>query len=286
MKKMKYIISAGLIILLSCASNPTVRDDVKLALNDRVSVGNEEFRKGNFNTAELFFKEALRDAYSIDDIHSQIMILVSLGEVSLAKNDIEKAADRIHLAKEIAEGSSVKKHDFILNIGIGKLLIRGGNHDSARNHYYKALKTAGDNKQKAVAYNNLGIVYSRDESGRYDRALEYLEKAVRINSRGPVYNQLADNYYNLGNVYFRIEEWKSAMKYYKKALEADRISENSHGIIKDLRRLAETSLRSGDKENALFYYERALRTAEALRLPDYTAELRSEIARIRKEMEN
>jgi tetratricopeptide (TPR) repeat protein len=267
----------------SCAKNPTVRDDIKRSFNERVAMGNEEFKKGSLVSAKMFFDEALRNAYSIDDVYAQILVLINLGEVALAIDDVNGASNNIFLAREIADKSGLEEHNFILNISFGKLHIRFNRIDLAKDYYYKALNTAKKDTERAVAYNNLGIVYSRDDAVQYEKALEYLEKAMVINLRGPAYDQLADNYYNAGNVLFNMGRLQTAKENYEKALESDKITENSRGIIKDLRRLASTSLALGNRDDALFYYERALRVARSIRATGLVAEFIASVEMIKSE---
>lgn len=72
-------------------------------------------------------------------------------------------------------------------------------------------------------------------------------------------NILADTLNNLGYVYFKIEEYQIAIKYYQKALdEASSSKKNSSEFIDSLCNVGDLYLRIEDSQNSINYYQKAL----------------------------
>lgn len=72
-------------------------------------------------------------------------------------------------------------------------------------------KTKNDKKMVALAWNNLGAVYSK--KGEYDRAIEAFHKALEIKP------DMHEAWYNLGNAYGEKGEYDRAIEAFYKALE-------------------------------------------------------------------
>ena len=75
----------------------------------------------------------------------------------------------------------------------------------------------GDKNGQAADYENLGSTFL--SSGEYDKAKEYLEKALKIAIEISDREKEASCYANLGTVFLSLGEYGKAKEYLEKALE-------------------------------------------------------------------
>lgn len=79
----------------------------------------------------------------------------------------------------------------------------------------QALKTSSA-KHIAKSYNLLGILYYK--KGNYSKALDYQQKALRLNQQAGNAHGIAINQVNLGNIYTDLKEQELAEHFYLEAL--------------------------------------------------------------------
>lgn len=253
--------------LYSCGSgNPTVRNDVKKRVDDSLTIGVEEYKKGNYDSAKIFLEQALKNAYSIDNGSDIINAMQNLGEISIKLENYSEASNYIFSAQKLAETEKIQTFNFIITLTIGKFYDKtastSGEYKRALEYYQSAAAMTQKDEEKAVAYNSIGI--SEIRQGNLDEALVWIEKSRKINESKKIYNAIADNYFNIGEVYEKKGNWNIALTNYNIALQNDKISENSSGIIDDLKSIAQVYLNEGLTDNAILFYSRALNTASSI----------------------
>lgn len=258
-------------------SNPTVRTDVFNQARDHLNLGVSEYSKGNFTTARLFLNQAMSESCSIDNIPLQVRVLLSLGELELAQGSLTDASNHIFSAWVLADMSDTPPDKFNLYATTGKYYAKISNYTEAIKSYELAVRSVGDPARQAIIYNNLGNVYRR--MSQFDRAMNYLSRAVRINASKKIYDQLAGNHFNIGELYLQQSQTAKAYNEYLLALKYDKISESSVGIIEDLKRLAQCAYTLGKKEAALGFLDRAMNVAANIRLDRQVAAIKDMIAK-------
>jgi len=164
----------------------------------------------------------------------------NLGVYALSKGDIRKA---IGLFNRALKEDPEYVHSYN-NLGLAYQKM--GDNEKAVKNYNEILKYKDRLPKMALKelYTNLGILFLSVKD--YDRAAEYLEKAIEINP------YMARSYINLGTVYTFKEMPDKAMKYYKKGLEL-----NPH-MAEALCNLGGLYSDKGDGKNAVECYEKAL----------------------------
>ncbi|GAB1542814.1 hypothetical protein NUACC21_54880 [Scytonema sp. NUACC21] len=76
-------------------------------------------------------------------------------------------------------------------------------------------------------------------------------------------NILADTLNHLGYVYFKMEEYQTAIKCYQKAIDEDSSNlKNSSELIDSLCNVGDLNLRVGSSQTSIFYYEKALKIVQ------------------------
>lgn len=156
---------------------------------------------------------------SIDDIAvdtTQVIKLDSDG-YQLRRSDAEltiaKATKALQIAKKIGYINGIAESYRV--IGVGR--DYNGEPEKAIESYLNALTYFQSGKNKigqAKVYNNIGNLY-RDND--YDKALEYLTKALNIANQLSDEELIASIYLNLGNVYTRQKDYYRALSFYNKS---------------------------------------------------------------------
>ncbi len=122
-----------------------------------------------------------------------------------------------------------------------------------------------DEKNKeweAVARGNMGNVHRI--RGELDKALEYYDKALKINEELGRKEGMAAGYGNIGNVYQIRGELDKALEYYGKALKLHGELGRKEGMAADYGNMGCVYQIKGELDKALEYYEKALKLDEEL----------------------
>ena len=119
-----------------------------------------------------------------------------------------------------------------------------------------------DSDARAVIYNDLGLVY--EIRGLLDKAVEYYQKALKINEELGNIEGMASEYCNLGNVHQRRWKLDKAEEYYNKALEINKALGRKRGMARDYSNLGIVYQTRGDLDKAVEHYNKALEIDEAL----------------------
>ncbi len=139
-----------------------------------------------------------------------------------ARQSIKYARQGLTLAKKINFIDGIAEANRMLGVSNSSL----NNNQEAIGYYLTALeyfKQAGDLAGQLRVYGNIGNEYQEVD---YDKALEFLTKAldIAIKLKNPWF--LGPSYLNVGNVYYRKKEFTQALNYY-------RSSENVAAKLKD-----------------------------------------------------
>ena len=121
----------------------------------------------------------------------------------------------------------------ILNmyIRLGATFVEMGMQDLGLDYYSKGIELCDKpeyDKIKAMLYNNIGIVYG--QCGVFEKAEEYLNKALEINLRENVHHETFLNYGNLSELYAlqdkrpRLFLRKSALLFFRRRISRQRHS--------------------------------------------------------------
>ncbi len=275
------------VILSSCGSpakNPAVRDTVKKSVSDSLSLGLKEYRAGHMKSAESYFEDALRSAYSIDNSYGVIDASQKLSELYLRVSNYTGASNYIFAAKSLSEKENMTSQDFILDLTIGKFYEKAyetpDGYKKAYSYYEKASQNASSDADRAGAYNNMGIADKKLQ--KLDDAASWFEKARSINEGAQIYDALGDNYYYLGGVWDDKRNYGLSLTNYFSALKYDKIAEKSGAILEDLKSIAGIYFKMGKNEDSSYYYMKALNTAQSINAADEAASIRNTLNYLQK----
>ena len=107
-------------------------------------------------------------------------------------------------------------------LAMGRLMLEMGSYDHAEYFYLKALPTEVHSWiRQAAVLNNLGKVY--EEQNKYDKALEYYEKAIQLQRQhlSEDHPALSTDYSNIGSIYQKQKKLDLALEYFQRALKIE-----------------------------------------------------------------
>lgn len=166
----------------------------------------------------------------------------------------------------------------MLNIYVilGAAFSEGGMPNISLDYYMKGLAGATDSAYsvyRAMYYNNIGALYS--DAGLYDKAREYIERALKINLRDNNHQEASLNYANLAEIYKLSGDLKAAQKVVQQSL--DYLDSHNYPLMLANMRLQQGELYMLQKEYdvAMLRYTAAQRQFDTL---DYvTGNIESDI---------
>lgn len=129
----------------------------------------------------------------------------------------------------------------------------------------KGLKLAekiGWDNGKAICYNSVACNYIN--KSEFSKAVENLQKAVKINIEDGEKINLSENYINIGNVFYMQSNYPNALKYYQKALKINEEIGNKSGQSKTLGNIGVIYNSQSNYSKALEYQKEALKINEEI----------------------
>ncbi len=140
---------------------------------------------------------------------------------------------------------------------IGAIYFNLGNDDQAIEYYLKSLRVSeqlGDKLRIASALTNIGTVYSNKPT-THDLALKYCLRALKISEGLVDLEAIGTISVNIGDIYFSMGDYKNALFYLEKSLEAYRKS--SGDVAYTLNTMGKVYTKQGDFDLALQYQHNA-----------------------------
>ena len=295
-------LAACILAAVSCSSAPPRSDtvtDVKQQAADAAVSGETYFRQGRYDLALQFFSQALSGYTSVDNADGVVCCTISIGQVYLATDRVDEAADMFTRARERARGLSPAL--FVdSSVSLGELYLRKGDPKGALEIFQEALATPGvaaspagaaggagaasrtspggglTPEQTGVLNHNIGAAYKA--SGDLARALEALNRSLRIDLDNKLIYEAAADYYMIASVYSKMEDFPAAVRNAQAALDLDKKIENSPGIAQDLHALGLIARKRGDAASAYDYFQRSYLVFSTLGMKSETKKLLSELA--------
>jgi tetratricopeptide (TPR) repeat protein len=177
---------------------------------------------------------------------------------------LKLAKEALALSKKIG----YKKGECSSLFQMGNQYLTVSNSTMALHYFLEALKISeeiNDKASRGACYMAIGLIYK--EQGDYPNALGYLQKAE---SSKPDDKEPADLaygmallYVNFGDVYLRMNQQDSALKYFLRSYEFFNSADIQYQLNLALNGLGSVQLRMGNTEIALGYYRQAVRNAVA-----------------------
>lgn len=221
--------------------------------------------------AIVAYKQALK--YS-DSEKSPDRKAKALGNIAMAYNqNLESDSAILYLNKTIAFAKEKKIAEQYRKglFDLGIFYLYQGNYIEAFRNFEKT-KEEVSNVQDSVLlmhlYGNFGVLYA--DLNKFDSALLYYNKALEVDEKLSSEDFRSSNYLNLGELFFRQKkDYKSAIYYYKKALECA-VASNRYLPFKlrtDIN-IGNVFYEQQNLDSAKKYYDAALRSPILDQVPD------------------
>jgi tetratricopeptide (TPR) repeat protein len=139
-------------------------------------------------------------------------------------------------------------------LGMGNLMERAEDSDSALHYFFTALelaKAVQNNRAMHSCYNNIALNYRNRKD--FDNALAYFQKGIAITRAGQDYSSTAFMLDNVGGTYFRMGQFKEALQYSEEAYGMAIEHQTASGLVNIHSNLAQAYAATGKWENAYFH---------------------------------
>lgn len=187
----------------------------------------------------------------------------NIAHVYLDLNEADNALNSFSRVLPVFEKEFGKEHPYTASCyeKIADLLLNKRDFPKALEHYSLAVK----------AYNTIGAKFQEQED--YDNALCYLDLILSICLRtiGPNHINTASSYWNIGRVYYDMEEYDKATENYKLALEIQKANEKLEDMAVTYNAMGHAYYHKKDYENALECYEESLKIKRSIYKEDDTS---------------
>lgn len=208
----------------------TVLDSLESIVNN--SPENEKIAKA-ISTSESFINKSLQTSlyfaklsYTLSiEKENEYLRAVSgklIGKILLGKGNYDEAGRYLDSAYKYFEKNNRKKDLCETLILLGDLNIDLSRYDIALEFYNNALKNADNDDLLSMSLNNIGLVYLSIEEN--EQAMEYFDKAIKLESSVKDKTAISDAYGNMAVLYENEKKYDEALKNYLKSIEIEEAS--------------------------------------------------------------
>ena len=191
------------------------------------------FIQGDYNRAERYFQFLLDvNEPDLDDLGREVCY-TSLGDIADEKGEYERAMDYYQQVLSSQQRRLPQNHPSLAkmhrNIGIIHMAL--GQHTEGIQSFQLSLSIdlmsePEDQAEVPSHYNNMALMYQ--ELGDYSNAKIYFEKSLEKDKEFGLdvikHPSTAATYYNLGSLCADMQQYRTAIEYYEKALEIQKAS--------------------------------------------------------------
>lgn len=235
--------------------------------NDRkVKTLNELFR-ANLQTdpvkALSYAREALNLATEINDQRGMAASYNNLGIVYRNQGALDKALEyyiislKIYETLQNKEGIATTKNNISTIYSLKKEYGQAMKYLEESYNLFVELK---DQEKIIGSMNNLGNINT--EIQLFEKAIKYFSQASQLSEKRGI--KFADPLVNLGNIYFRQENYQRAVEQYEKGLAIEKETGNRLGALNVLTNLGITYARAKQPAKAQGYLDEAGKLCEEL----------------------
>jgi class 3 adenylate cyclase/Tfp pilus assembly protein PilF len=200
---------------------------------------------------KLGYDEGLGDAYRLLGVYYK--------KWGKYRESLDAYTSSLEIYKKIKDLGSQSR---ILN-NFGSLYADQGQETKALEYYFQALKLgeqAIDNYRIVTALSNIAVIYL-NKANTYDKALEYLLRALPIAVGLKDYQIIGSVNVNIGELYMNENKYDSALYYFRQSLDAFEQTGDVSYTLNDIGKLYE---KQQNYDSALVYHEKALKIATSL----------------------
>ncbi len=234
-----------------------VSGEEKISLYEKL--GHVYLSQGEFEKAIEYYDMVIRDTE--DDLlkakshREKAVCYERLGDYSMALREIEKSINLV---------GGIREEYIKMQIFRAYLHIKAGKYKEGEAivvRYEPEMKNIEgvEDSELADLYTLLGACFG--DVGNYDKAKEYLRKALEVSDRAGNLLGMAHSYYDLGIAYHNTGYLNEAMGFYEKCLEIYENIGDPWGLIEIYNALGTLHNDMGKYSEAMEYYKKSLKIA-------------------------
>lgn len=242
-----------------------------LALN---RLGNVYQLKTNYLRALDFYLQALKINKEINNDAEVARTLVNLANVYSVIGQYQRSIEHFLAAMDIHESTGEKEGLAWTSLGIARLfkklnlLDRAMQYAQSALEYYKEIeKQTGNSVGVTLSLNEIGGIYSKQ--GDFEKALEYTQMVLDINTKSGNLHGQAANHISLGTIFIDKGNYGLARENLIEALKLKKQVNDSLDLAPLYRYLGQVEMQYGNTLKAHEYFNQSLDFANKHRLiPD------------------
>ncbi|MBN1560357.1 tetratricopeptide repeat protein [candidate division KSB1 bacterium] len=186
-----------------------------------VNIGNNYFSLGDYVIALEYYQMSLKSCNEISDQETVAICLSNISEYYSTMRDYPKALEYCQQTLEIDRLIGDREGENITLRNMGDIYYALDDFSKALDNYNKSLEIVrelGLKLEEANTLSHIGRVYI--EEGNYYQALEIFENSLTIKTKiiGGKHPSVAMGFIDIGNVYYRLNEFNKASYYSQKSL--------------------------------------------------------------------
>lgn len=238
------------------------------ALSDRERAflylsGNKSFPIGEAEKVFLDAQNALPLFQKVNDSKGVIESMIQMADSLSRQNKFEEALEISRSANVLATETGYLSGKAMALSNIGLNLTQLGNLLEAENAYLEAVGLmiqTGNEKDLCEIYNRLGVLNFK--SGKYYRAMEYLDSGIAIAERHRLEISLSNLLMNKGNNLTELGQYEEALHLHLKSAELKEKLEDYRGLIQSYNNIGNLLKQVGKLHEALEYYRKSIQLAQ------------------------
>lgn len=254
---LKFSIFSALLILLPFATGCNRHDNVGVACEIRQEALDQlrdDTTKLVRNAVAALDTMMCNDVDGAKEIYTHInKLLYDLHHRGHGSQAIRISRAILSVVENAEDYNPIDKRERLnLYVVLGKILSESGMPSASLDFYTKGIEVCTDSadlKYKALYLNNIGVIYA--DADMLDKALEYFNKALDINTHLHVHHEVYLNYANLAELYALRGDSAKAQDAAQKSL--DHLNGDSNPIL-----LANMRVQQGKGYERLEQYDVAL----------------------------
>jgi len=182
------------------------------------------------------------------------------------QNRLEAALENFKKSLEIYQGLDDKKNIALSKLRIGLVYLTKNDIKNAKSLFAEAMalyKTINDSESIGLMHGASGIL--SEKVGKYDKAIEEYNSAMDLLKESQYIKTYIAAYNNcLGSVYYKKKDYTKSLESYKKALEANKDTEDPNSISLTETMIAYINLTNNMLQEASYSVDNALAIAEKI----------------------
>ncbi len=207
--------------------------------------------RGEYDSAEYYFKEALKIQEERKDDKGIASLLMRIGTVYHNRSAYIEASNYFYQALAVGEKKSLVPVQAVARGNLALVQQHMGNYGEAIEHYGKVLelfRSMGDTANMISALNNMGAACTQPAYLHLDSAAHFARAARALAEKTNNFRQLSTATNTLAGVYYERKQYDSAIQTYQYTIALGQKINNPQGVaiarhhLSDMYRLAPDSI--------------------------------------------